>query len=93
MTAEQFRELELAATALGRISETIMRADGDRDHMNPSDLTCEQTQNIARLVALISKQLEFALLTSGVDGAGGDDMDSIADKLSQAPRHHGIRHR
>lgn len=32
------------------VADTIMRADGDRDYMNPSDLTVQQTTSIADLL-------------------------------------------
>jgi hypothetical protein len=39
-----------------RVAAAIMRIDGDRDHMNRSDMTCEQTQEIARFLRRIAAE-------------------------------------
>lgn len=38
-------------------AQTIIRADGDRDYENPSDLDCEQTQAIAELLREAAKAI------------------------------------
>lgn len=45
-------------SALKTSAEAIMRADGDRDHMNPSNLTCEQTQSISRIITAAADGME-----------------------------------
>lgn len=42
---------------LRAVAEIIIRIDGDRDHMNHSDLSCEQTVAIARLMRSIANRL------------------------------------
>jgi len=42
--------------ALDTVADVIMHRDGDRDHMSQSDLTCEQTQAIARFLRALSRE-------------------------------------
>lgn len=51
-------DAEQAIRTLRSSAETIMRVDGDRDHMNRSDLKCEQTQTAARLMREIADFLK-----------------------------------
>lgn len=46
-------------------SEHALKVDGDRDHMNGSNLTCEHTQVMAKLMVIASNRLEQATLTAG----------------------------
>ncbi len=43
-----------------QLADDIMLCDGDRDHMNQSRLTCEQTQFAARVIRALSKALAEA---------------------------------
>ena len=45
-------------SALKTSVEQILRADGDRDYMNHSDLTVQQTTAIADFIRLAIKRLE-----------------------------------
>jgi hypothetical protein len=46
------------AYLIGKIIELIVRKDGDRDHMNHSELTCEQTMAIVELLRRVKPALE-----------------------------------
>lgn len=45
------------AEILRLYARTVIRADGDRDHMNHSDLNCEQSVAMARLMTAIADKL------------------------------------
>jgi hypothetical protein len=47
------------AEHLFQIAHAIMVADGDRDHMNQSNLTCEVTQAIARYLRGLAQDAGF----------------------------------
>jgi hypothetical protein len=49
---------EQVVAALRFLADGIMQADGDRDHLNQSNLLCEQTQNGARVLREIADWLE-----------------------------------
>jgi hypothetical protein len=53
MTALTRQELD----QINQVADQIMRVDGDRDHMSHSDLTCEQTQSIARFLRALARGL------------------------------------
>jgi hypothetical protein len=44
------------ADELDAAADAIMRDDGDRDHMNRSNLTCEMTQSIARFLRALARE-------------------------------------
>ena len=48
----------LDATQINQAASNIMMVDGDRDHMNRSNLTCEQTQSIAKFLYAIARYIE-----------------------------------
>jgi hypothetical protein len=43
--------------ALAFAADEIMKTDGDRDHMNSSNLTCGQTQTIAKAMVVAASKL------------------------------------
>lgn len=45
-------------TSLRLVADTIMRADGDRDYMNPSDLNVQQTTAVADLLREAANRFE-----------------------------------
>ena len=47
-----------AIRALDRSADAILLVDGDRDHMNPSRLTCEHTATAAKLMREVSGFLQ-----------------------------------
>lgn len=50
-------DIEFGAS-LRLVAETIMRADGDRDYMNPSDLNVQQTTAVADLLREAANRFE-----------------------------------
>ena len=59
-------------TLLGQCRSAILKADGDRDYMNPSNLTVQQTKAIADYIsiaihtfAVATEEIEY--LTAQVD--------------------------
>lgn len=46
------------AKSLTRAAECIILTDGDRDHMNDSRLTVEQSMTIARLLVVAASKLD-----------------------------------
>jgi hypothetical protein len=55
-------DIDVSANALCVILEecvgVVLKADGDRDYMNPSNLSCQQTQAIADYMRLAIKMLD-----------------------------------
>ena len=45
------------AKVLKEAAEAVMKADGDRDYMNPSDLTVQVTTSCANLMMLAAERL------------------------------------
>lgn len=52
------------AVSLRLVAQTIMREDGDRDYMNPSNLNVQQTTAIADLLRTTADRLDAKALTS-----------------------------
>ena len=51
---------EEIAKALRSCADLIIKIDGDRDHMNHSDLTCEQVMEMAKIMHAAADKLDPA---------------------------------
>ncbi len=58
MKAKDKLDAETAIKALELSADAIMRIDGDRDHINQSNLVCEHTQTAARLMREVATFLK-----------------------------------
>ena len=49
--------IDLDPDDLDATADRIMLVDGDRDHMNQSRLTCEQTQSLANFLRALAREV------------------------------------
>lgn len=50
--------VEEIVQGLRACADSVVSVDGDRDHMNPSNMKCGQTQAIARVLLIAADKLE-----------------------------------
>ncbi len=70
------------AEAMGLAAAEVMQADGDRDYMNPSNLTVQQTTAIADMMRLAAARLAQA----GVGRLDGSTSGELAGRTDSLPR-------
>jgi len=58
--ASEIERLRLASGALHATACAILLVDGDRDHMNKSDMTCEMTQTIAAFLKSTARDMGYS---------------------------------
>lgn len=51
--------IKQVANELHAIASLMLVVDGDRDHMNKSDMTCEMVQGIAAHLKTVARELGF----------------------------------